>query len=205
MHFTLFLGRAASIALTVTAAVTAAALAAFAPAAAFAHEIVVNVGRSAAGQIKIDADLHHPIPLPVSVFPGISGFAEAEPAFHSTILDDPANDFLQFDPAANFQFVITAQDPGIGIYTPSGPVPLNTPVTLGPSVFDFHPVWNIPGGAVGATYNITLKIQDTTGMYTESAPLIVPFQAVPEPSTLALIAIAPLILRRRRQLSATPD
>jgi hypothetical protein len=162
-----------------------------------AHEIVLLVGRSAAGQIKIDADLDHPIPLDPSIFPGISGYAFGEPAFHATILDDPANDFFQLDPAANFQFVITAQDPGIGIYTPSGLQPINTPATLGPSVFDYHPVWQIPAGPVGVTYNITLKVQDTTGLYTESAPLTVPFQSVPEPSTLALIAVMPLLLRRR--------
>jgi hypothetical protein len=175
-----------------------ASLAATATAPSHAHEIVLLVGRSAAGQIKIDADLDHPVPLDPSIFPGIPGYAFGEPAFHATILDDPANDFFQLDPAANFQFVITAQDPGIGIYTPSGPVPINTPVTLGPSVFDFHPVWQIPGGPVGATYNITLKFQDTTGLYTESAPLSVPFQSVPEPAALTLITLAsPLFLRRR--------
>jgi hypothetical protein len=191
MHFTRFFGRAALLVIAAAALITL-------PASAPAHEIVLNVGRSAAGQIKIDADLDHPVPLPVSIFPGISGFAEAEPAFHSTILDDPANDFFQLDPAANFQFVITAQDPGIGIYTPTGMTPINTPVTLGPSVFDFHPIWQIPAGDVGVTYNITLKVQDTTGLYTDSAPLIIPFQSVPEPSTVALITLAPLILRRRR-------
>ena len=174
---------------------------AFAAAAtpADAHEIVLLVGRSAAGQIKIDADLHHPVPLPVSIFPGISGYAEGEPAFHATILDDPVNDFFQLDPSANFQFVITAQDPGIGIYTPTGLIPTNTPVTLGPSVFDFHPVWQIPSGPVGAVYNITLKVQDTTGLYTESTPLTVPFQSVPEPHALGVIALAALALARRRR------
>jgi hypothetical protein len=177
--------------------VVAAAL----PAPSYAHEIVLLVGRSATNQIKIDADLDHPVPLDPSIFSGISGYAFGEPAFHATILDDPANDFFQLDPAANFQFVITAQDAGIGIYTPSGPVPLNTPVTLGPSVFDFHPVWQIPdpNSPIGAIYNITLKVQDTTGHYTESAPITVPFASVPEPHTLAMLALAPLLLRRRRR------
>jgi hypothetical protein len=196
MHFTRFFGRASWSALAAPV-IVAAAITAFATTAAPAHEIVLLVGRSAAGQIKIDADLHHPVPLPVSVFPGISGYAEGEPAFHATILDDPANDFFQLDPAANFQFVITAQDPGIGIYTLTGLQPINTPATLGPSVFDYHPVWQIPAGPVGATYNITLKVQDTTGLYTESAPLTVPFQSVPEPAALALFALVPLALTRR--------
>jgi len=163
-----------------------------------AHEVVLLVGRSAAGQIKIDADLHHPVGLEPSAFSGISGYAFGEPAFHSTVLDDPANDFFQPSTATNFQFVLVSADPGIEIYTPSGPVPLNTPVTLGQPVFDFHPVWHIPSGPIGAMYNLTLKVQDTTGTYTESAPLTVPFQAVPEPHTLGLLALTPLLLRRRR-------
>jgi hypothetical protein len=169
------------------------------PASSAAHEVVLDVGRSAAGQIKIRADLSHPLPLGPSIFPGIPGFASGEPAFHSIFVDDPANDLFQPALSSNFQFVITAADPGIGIYTPSGPVPLNTPVSLGPPVFDFHPVWHIPGGPVGATYNITLKVQDTTGTYTDSAPLVVPFTAVPEPHALAILALAPLALRRRRR------
>ena len=196
MHFTRLSGRAALFTIAVAAAIAAT----FAPAAASAHEIVLNVGRSASNQIKVDADLDHAVPLEPSIFPDISGYALSEPAFHATILDDPPNDFFQLDPAANFQFVITAQDPGIGIYTPTGPIPLNTPVTLGPSVFDFHPVWNIPAGPVGITYTITLKVQDTTGRYTDSAPLSVPFQSVPEPAALTLITLAsPLFLRRARR------
>jgi len=168
------------------------------PESSAAHEIVLLVGRSAAGQIKIDADLDHPVPLDLSIFPGIPGYAFGEPAFHSTILDDPTNDFFQPSASTNFQFIVVSADPGIGIYTPSGFVPLNTPVSLGPPVFDFHPVWHIPAGPIGATYNLTLKVQDTTNTYTDSAPLTVPFTAVPEPHTLALLALAPLIPRRRR-------
>ena len=163
-----------------------------------AHEVVLLVGRSAAGQIKIDADLHHPIGLDPSIFPGIPGYAFGEPAFHSTIVDDAANDFFQPSTATNFQFVILSADPGIGIYTPSGFIPFNTPVSLGSPVFDFHPVWHIPAGPIGASYNLTLKIQDTTGTYTDSAPLTVPFQAVPEPHALGVLALAGLALRRRR-------
>ena len=57
----------------------------------------------------------------------------------------------------------------------------------------------IPAGPVGVTYNITLKVQDTTGQYTDSAPFTVPFQSVPEPAALTLITLAsPLFLRRGR-------
>ncbi|MEA2734761.1 MAG: hypothetical protein QOE14_1212 [Humisphaera sp.] len=179
------------------ALVAAALLATFAAPAA-AHEVELLVGRSAGNQIKIDADLVHPFHLPPSIFPGIPGYAFGEPAFHSTVLDDVANDLFQFSPTADFQFILLSKDPGIEVYTAAGPLPLNTPLLLGPSPFDSHPVWHIPAGPTGVTYNLTLKIQDTTGAYTDSAPFAMQFTSVPEPHTLALIALAPLVLRRRR-------
>jgi MYXO-CTERM domain-containing protein len=185
------------------AAVVVVALAfivlAAAPAVAHGHEVVLLVGRTAAGQIKVDADLSHALAIPESVFPGIPGYAAADPAFHSTVLDDPGNDLFQPVGSANFQFVVTAADPGIGIYTPSGMLPLNMPVFLGPPVFDSHPIWHIPAGPLGANYNITLKVQDTTGTCTDSAPLTIPFTTVPEPSGVALLALGAIALRRTQR------
>jgi hypothetical protein len=63
---------------------------------ALAHEEqVIVVGRSAAGELKVDSDFDQRVELPVSIFPGISGFATGELALHSTILDDSTNDFFQ--------------------------------------------------------------------------------------------------------------
>jgi MYXO-CTERM domain-containing protein len=136
---------------------------------------------------------------PAAIFPGIPGYALAEPAFHATVLDDAANDSFQLAPDTNFQLLVTAADPGIGIYTASGMLPLNTAVGLGQPVFDYHPIWHIPAGPIGATYNITIQVRDTTGTYTDSAPLTIPFTAGPEPGTLALIALALLLGRRQRR------
>ena|SRR5687768_186734 len=80
---------AAGVALAIAVIVAAVA------APADAHESELLVGRSAAGQIKIVADLHHAVPLPQSIFSDIPGYAFGEPAFHPTILDDVANDFFQ--------------------------------------------------------------------------------------------------------------
>ena len=174
--------------------VVAAAL----PTPAAGHEIVLLFGHTAAGQLRIDADLHHPIGLPESIFPGIPGYALGEPAFHSTVFDDSTAGLFQPAAASNFQFVVTAADPGIGIYTPSGLLPLNTPVALGQPVVDYHPIWQIPAGPIGATYNITVKLQDTTGTYADSGPLTIPFTTVPEPHGIALLALGVVGLRRRR-------
>src|SRR5208337_1419993 len=57
-------------------------------------------GRSAAGQIKAEVRFVPPLGLPVSVFPGFPGYATGEVGFHSTLLDDPTNDFFQVSTAA---------------------------------------------------------------------------------------------------------
>ena len=68
------------------AAVILAALAilAAAPSASRAHEVVLHVGRSAAGQLKISADLSHPIGIPQSIFSGIPGSSSARPPLITT-------------------------------------------------------------------------------------------------------------------------
>ena len=169
------------------------------PTPAAGHETVLVVGRSAAGQLKISVDLHHAVGLPESAFPGIPGYAAASPEFHSVGSDDAANDFFRLAPTSNTQFVVTAADPGIGIYTITGMLPLNTPVFLGPPDFDNHPIWHVPAGPIGANYNLTLKLQDTTGTYTDSAPLVIPFTTVPEPGAIAMLALCALALRRARR------
>ena len=55
----------------------------------------ILAGRNAAGQLRIEVGYAQPLALPVSVFPGIPGYATGELGFHSTIIDDPANDFFQ--------------------------------------------------------------------------------------------------------------
>ena len=186
---------AADVAVALTAVVVAVS-AAGTPARA--HEVVLHVGRTAGGQLRVDADLHHAITLPPSIFAGIPGHAAGEPAFHSVGVDDAANDLLRLAPAASVHFAVTSADPGIGVYTPSGMLALNSPVLLGQGEFDYHPVWHIPAGQPGTTYNITVKVQDTTGTYTDSAPLTIPF-VVPEPQAVTLLALTSLALHRRRR------
>src|SRR5471030_2293146 len=80
----------------------------------------VLAGRSAAGQLKVDVDFTQPLVLAASVFPGISGYATGELGFHSTILDDAANDFFQLSTAADFRFILLAKDPGMEVWNDTG-------------------------------------------------------------------------------------
>ena len=137
-------------------------------------------GRSAAGELKVVSDFAQPVELPVSIFPGIPGYATGELAFHSTILDDSTNDFFQLSTAADFRLVLLAKNPGVEIWndTGTGFMEINETFFIGPAPFDTHPIWNIVAGTPGSAYSLTLKLRDVNGVYPESAPLVLRFTPV---------------------------
>lgn len=144
------------------------------------EEEEILVGRSAAGELKVDMEFAQPVELPASIFPGISGYAIGELSFHSTILDDPANDFFQLSTAADFRFVLLAKDPGMEVWndTGSGYMGINDVFFIGPAPFDTHPIWNLVNGTPGNAYSLTLKLRDLNGVYPESAPFVLSFTPI---------------------------
>ncbi len=154
------------------------ALVAITTSSVLAHEeTVITVGRSAAGAIGVDSDFVQPVELPASIFPGISGYATGELGIHSTILDDPANDFFQLSTAADFRLVLLAKDPGMEIWndTGTGYMATNQTFYVGVSPFDTHPIWNLVDGTPGHAYSLTLKFRDLNAIYPDSAPFVVSF------------------------------
>jgi hypothetical protein len=137
----------------------------------------ILAGRSAAGQLKVNIDFIQPLVLEASVFPGISGYATGELGFHSTILDDAANDFFQLSTAADFRFILLAKDPGMEVWndTGSGYMNTNDVFFIGPAPFDTHPIWNIVNGTPGNSYSLTLKLHDMNGVYPDSGPFVLSF------------------------------
>ena len=161
---------------------TLAAIAASGVSPVIGHEEeVILVGRSAAGELVVDSDFDQPVELPISIFPGIFGYATGELAFHSTILDDPANDFFQLSATADFRFVLLAKDPGMEVWKDggSGFMEIGDTFFVGPSPFDTHPVWNIVNGTPGDAYSLTLKLHDVNGVYPDSAPFELSFTPIP--------------------------
>jgi hypothetical protein len=154
------------------------------PVVARAEEDILT-GHSAAGQLKVDIEFIQPLGLPASVYPGISGYATGEMGLHSTILDDPTNDFFQLSPAGDFRFVLLAKDPGMEVWndTGSGFMAVGESYYIGVAPFDTHPVWNIVTGTPGNSYSLTLKIYDTNGVYSDTAPFVLSFtpKVVPGP------------------------
>jgi hypothetical protein len=141
----------------------------------------ILVGRSAAGQLKVVVEFDQPFALPVSIFPGISGYATGEMGLHSTILDEPDNDFFQLSTAADFRLTLLAKDPGMEVWNDNGSGYMNVGELffVGESPFDTHPIWNLVTGTPGTSYSLTLKLRDLNGVYPDSAPFVLSFTAVP--------------------------
>src|SRR5689334_5111755 len=141
----------------------------------------IIVGRSAAGQIKVDVGFTPPLELPVSVFPGISGYATGELGVHSILLDDPGHDFFQLSTAADFRFLLLAKDPGMEVWndTGSGYMGVGETFFIGPAPFDTHPIWNLVTWLPARPYSLTLMVRDLNGVYSDSAPFVLSFTPVP--------------------------
>lgn len=133
-----------------------------------AHGVVI--GRNAAGQLRVLIEVPMPIPLPPSPFPGIPGWADAEPGIASAEIDEPSEDLYQLDPNCNVQFELVGTDPGVQIVTSHVWVPGET-IDFGAPFFDYHLIFNIPGGEIGVTYAIRFRLRDLNGVHGDS-PLL---------------------------------
>ena len=137
------------------------------------------IGHCAAGQLRVELETPMPAPLPPSPFPGISGWADAEPGIASAELDDPDHDLFRLAPNCYIQFELVGADPGISIVT-SHVWALGETIDFGPPFFDFHLVFNIYDGAIGSTYTLQFRLRDLNGVYTDSATYTLVFTPVAE-------------------------
>jgi hypothetical protein len=146
----------------------------------------ILVGRNAINQLVVQVGFVEPMALPLSVFPGISGYATGELGLHSNILNDTNNDFFPPSTAADFRFILVAKDPGMEVWndTGSGYMAVGEMYYVGQPPFDTHPVWNLVAGTSGNTYSLTLKMRDLNGIYPDSAPFTLSFTAVPYEITI---------------------
>jgi len=159
------------------------------------------ISRSAAGQLQVGIDFAQPSRLPVSVFPGMPGYATGEMGLHSAAFDEPTNDLFQLSPEADCRLILVAKDPGIEVWNDHGSafMEVGEEFYIGTAPFDTHPLWNIVHGQPGDSYSLTLKVRDLKGVYADSAPFVLSF--TPDPPVLNLTAAAPGFLT----LSWTPD
>jgi hypothetical protein len=140
-------------------------------------ELEIHVGRTAAQELAIEIHFPQPVVVPVSIFPGITGYAFGELAFHSLAFDEPTNDFFQLSPSADFRLILIAKDPGMEVWndTGSGFLATNQTYYIGQPPFDNHPLWNIVNGTQGSVYSLTLKLYDVNNVYPDSNPFVLSF------------------------------
>jgi hypothetical protein len=140
----------------------------------------IDVGHSAAGQLKVEISFELPLGLPVSPFPGMPGYATGEVGFHSTAADNPAQDFYQLSTSSDFRLVLQSKDPGMEVWNDHGTAFMTNGESffVGTAPFDTHPIWNIVSGTPGNSYSLTFIVRDLNGIYSNSAPFTLSFTPV---------------------------
>ena len=161
-----------------------------------AHEQAIIVGSSESGQLKVHADFEQPVILPVSVFPGITGYAFGELGIHSAAADEPDEDLFTLSSAASLQFILLAKDPGAEVWNDHGSayLPVGGTFFVGEPIFDTHPVWNIPNIRQINPRSLTLMFHDMNGIYDDSDPVTLSFKGDAEPHFFDVFGDRKLIL-----------
>lgn len=127
----------------------------------------VSIGRSAVGQLRVIYRVAMPVLLRPSPFPGINGWADAEPGFASVEVEDPGNDLYFLNPNCDIHFVLVGMDPGVQIVTDHAWVP-GEDFEFGAPFFDDHLVFNIPDGMIGQEYGLQFRLYDASGIHADS-------------------------------------
>ena len=111
-----------------------------------------------------------PLPLPVSRFPGMPGYADAMPGISSLFQATPEKGHFPPDPQSKIVFVFEGADEGMAVWNDHGSALMRAGETfnLGNPFFDSHPIWNVVNGTPGARYAIRLRLRDLTGRYHDS-------------------------------------
>ncbi len=152
--------------------------------AALAHESEIIVSRTAAGQIQAATEFAQPLPLELSVFPGIAGHATGLMGIHSTIFDDPTNDSYQMSDTADLRLILLAKTPGMEIWNDTGSAFMTNGQSyyVGVPIFDTHPIWNLVTNSPAGMNALTLRLHDVNGVYADSATFVLTFTALVPPT-----------------------
>lgn len=117
-----------------------------------------------------------PLALPLSIFPGIVGWAAPEPGITAAEINDPGHGLFMLAPNCNIQFELIASDAGVQIVT-DHVWGVGETALFGPPAFDQHLIFNIPRGQAGQTYELQFKVRDLAGIYAESTITTLVFSA----------------------------
>lgn len=159
---------------TYRAALLAAAVVVASP--ALAHD-VLDIARSSTGQLRVHHHIPMPMMLPESFIAGFDGWANVEPGFQTLAEDDPGHGLFMLSPACHLEFELLSVDAGLIVWNDTGAAPMSVGerFDLGSPFFHVHAIWNIPPATGPGVYSATVRIHDTAGLYTPSAPVTLSF------------------------------
>jgi len=175
------------------------------------HEGDIVIGRTALGQLAIEADLDHAFPLaPVATL--IQGWSGHAPGFEALHEDEPDEGFFTLPSGADVLIEVLGIDPGLRIWAHDFSAFADQPgqtLPLGGADLHRHAIWHIDSTnpAIGddwlGTRAAALRLLDAgSSMLSASDPFRLTFAVIPEPSSAALLLLAaPAVLlacRRRR-------
>lgn len=170
------------------------------------HDEDFVVGRTGSGQLAAEFDTGEIYELPVvTVIPG-DGFGLDDPGFMALGADEPTEEFYTLSMSAQIRIELVSKDADLQVLDSA----LFTSLMTNPSdqwampsgnTFDEHPFWFVDDpdfSELGQTFDLSFKLVDASGTYNESPVYATQFIAVPEPHSLALLAIGAVTLIRRK-------
>jgi hypothetical protein len=174
------------------------------------HEGDIVVGRSTAGQLKFEAPIEpghthvHVLLEPVSSGSLYTGFTADYPGFDHLHINEPAEDFYSLASGASIWLEVLTLDPGLVIRRASDGLLLADSVGdtayIGNNELHTHFVFHAASANEGDLFDLEFKlIDDGSTAYTDSGPIELHVEAVPEPASLSLLAMGGLALIRRRR------
>lgn len=171
-----------------------------------AHDEDFIVSRTGSGQLAAEFEMGEIYELPfVTMIPG-DGFGLDDPGFAALDVDEPGVDFFTLSASAEIRVELVSRDADLQVLDST----LFTTLLASPGdqwemptgdSFDEHPYWFVSDpdfSEMGLTFDFSFKLVDASGTYTDSPVYATQFIAVPEPHSLALLAIGAVAMIRRR-------
>lgn len=173
------------------------------------HKGDVVVGLNSAGGLAVEVG-GGPVALDPGADPFFGWFGE-EPGFTNNKEDEPGEGFFALPLDAEIELLFVTIPAAFNVYDNDGaftPILEGQAWRLSPNsppfgVFDIHPYWHIDSSdpafdpdQLATGWEVVMQVRDVNGAYAASESFSVTF--VPEPASLALLALGALVAVRRR-------